>query len=151
MTNVTFVFLSAAAGAVTPGKRVRYRLGEGITGQVVQSGKPIVVPRVSREPAFLNRAAERPPVIDIAPVFEAAAAGPGRGAHPIAHDRDHVAVLDDVRLVEDAAVARDDLGAALLVEPRDRDRNQVVGRVDQALDRSAPRQVDQRPADVARQ
>jgi Nif-specific regulatory protein len=39
---------------------VRYRLGEGITGQVVQSGKPIVVPRVSREPAFLNRAAERP-------------------------------------------------------------------------------------------
>jgi Nif-specific regulatory protein len=54
------VELEAAAGAVTPGKRVRYRLGEGITGQVVQSGKPIVVPRVSREPAFLSRAADRP-------------------------------------------------------------------------------------------
>ena len=54
------VEVEAAAGAVTPGKRVRYRLGEGITGQVVQSGKPIVVPRVSREPAFLNRAADRP-------------------------------------------------------------------------------------------
>ena len=54
------VEVEASAGAVTPGKRVRYRLGEGITGQVVQSGKPIVVPRVSREPAFLNRAAERP-------------------------------------------------------------------------------------------
>jgi Nif-specific regulatory protein len=39
---------------------VRYRPGEGITGKVVQSGKPIVVPRVSREPAFLNRAARRP-------------------------------------------------------------------------------------------
>jgi Nif-specific regulatory protein len=39
---------------------VRYRIGEGITGRVVQSGKPIVVPRVSREPAFLNRAARRP-------------------------------------------------------------------------------------------
>ncbi len=39
---------------------VTYRMGEGITGRVVQSGKPIVVPRVSREPAFLNRAARRP-------------------------------------------------------------------------------------------
>jgi Nif-specific regulatory protein len=54
------VELEASAGAVSPGKRVRYRLGEGITGQVVQSGAPIVVPRVSREPNFLNRAAERP-------------------------------------------------------------------------------------------
>ena len=35
-------------------------VGEGITGKVVQSGKPIVVPRVSREPAFLHRAARRP-------------------------------------------------------------------------------------------
>src|SRR5688572_24744317 len=35
--------------------RARYRMGEGITGRVVQSGKPIVVPRVSQEPLFLNR------------------------------------------------------------------------------------------------
>jgi len=54
------VELEAASGAITPGRRVRYRLGEGITGKVVQSGKPIVVPRVSREPGFLHRAAERP-------------------------------------------------------------------------------------------
>jgi Nif-specific regulatory protein len=54
------VELEASAGAVTPGKRVRYRIGEGITGRVVQTGKPIVVPRVSREPTFLHRAAERP-------------------------------------------------------------------------------------------
>ena len=54
------VELEASAGAIQPGKRVRYRLGEGITGRVVQSGKPIVVPRVSREPTFLNRAADRP-------------------------------------------------------------------------------------------
>src|SRR6266851_9284817 len=39
---------------------VRYRVGEGITGKVVESGKPIVVPRVSHEPAFLNRADDRP-------------------------------------------------------------------------------------------
>jgi Nif-specific regulatory protein len=41
-------------------RAVRYRMGEGITGRAVQSGKPIVVPRVSREPAFLHRAARRP-------------------------------------------------------------------------------------------
>src|SRR5262245_51733665 len=31
-------------------RAIRYQLGEGITGRVVQSGKPVVVPRVSREP-----------------------------------------------------------------------------------------------------
>src|SRR5712691_9254749 len=41
------VELEASAGAVKQGKRVRYALGEGITGKVVQSGKPMVVPRVS--------------------------------------------------------------------------------------------------------
>ena len=54
------VKIEASAGAITPGKRVRYRIGEGITGEVLQTGKPIVVPRVSREPRFLHRAAKRP-------------------------------------------------------------------------------------------
>ncbi len=36
-------------------RRARYRVGEGITGRVVESGKPVVVPQVSREPLFLNR------------------------------------------------------------------------------------------------
>src|SRR3954471_8522959 len=73
-----------AADGIGDGSRlVRYRLGEGITGKGVQSGKPIVashgsrepglppraarrpgrpivVPHVSREPAFLHRAARRP-------------------------------------------------------------------------------------------
>jgi Nif-specific regulatory protein len=50
----------AADGAGDSPRAVRYRMGEGITGRVVQSGKPIVVPRVSREPSFLHRAARRP-------------------------------------------------------------------------------------------
>jgi Nif-specific regulatory protein len=54
--------LEASAGAIEPGRRVRYRIGEGITGQVLQSGRPIVVPQVSREPAFLYRASARPEV-----------------------------------------------------------------------------------------
>src|SRR2546421_9778455 len=49
-----------ASDGLGDASRVRYRIGEGITGRVVQSGKPIVVPRVSREPAFLHRAARRP-------------------------------------------------------------------------------------------
>jgi Nif-specific regulatory protein len=36
-------------------RKVRYQIGEGITGKVIQSGKPMIVPKVSEEPAFLNR------------------------------------------------------------------------------------------------
>jgi Nif-specific regulatory protein len=36
-------------------QRARYRLGEGITGQVVETGAPVVVPSVATEPRFLNR------------------------------------------------------------------------------------------------
>ena len=54
------IVVEAAEGAVKTNARARYAVGEGITGQVVQSGRPIVVPQVSREPAFLNRAATRP-------------------------------------------------------------------------------------------
>ena len=40
-------------------RTVSFKIGEGITGQVAQSGKPIVVPRVSKEPEFLNRMPRR--------------------------------------------------------------------------------------------
>ncbi|MEP7272302.1 MAG: nif-specific transcriptional activator NifA [Acidobacteriota bacterium] len=40
-------------------QRGRYRLDEGITGRVVSTGKPIVVPQVSKEPLFLNRTRRR--------------------------------------------------------------------------------------------
>jgi Nif-specific regulatory protein len=36
-------------------RRITYRIGEGVTGKVMQTGKPIIVPRVSEEPLFLNR------------------------------------------------------------------------------------------------
>jgi Nif-specific regulatory protein len=51
--------VEASDGLDRPGYRVSYQLGEGITGRVVESGKPIVVPQISREPMFLNRAAKR--------------------------------------------------------------------------------------------
>ena len=36
-------------------RRGRYKVGEGITGKVVESGKPVIVPHISSEPLFLNR------------------------------------------------------------------------------------------------
>ncbi len=53
------LYIEAADGLDEPAHSVRYRVGEGITGRVVESSKPIVVPRVSREPDFLHRASRR--------------------------------------------------------------------------------------------
>jgi len=54
------IVVEVTDGPVRAGVRATYKLGEGITGRVVQSGKPMVIPRVSREPLFLSRAADRP-------------------------------------------------------------------------------------------
>jgi Nif-specific regulatory protein len=53
------LYVEAADGLDEPAQGIRYRVGEGITGRVVESSKPIVVPRVSREPDFLHRASRR--------------------------------------------------------------------------------------------
>src|SRR5258706_9042402 len=52
--------VEASDGIDSAAHAVRYRVGEGIIGKVVESSRPIVVPRVSKEPTFLNRAAKRP-------------------------------------------------------------------------------------------
>src|SRR3954452_16516554 len=52
--------VEASDGLDAPSHAVRYRVGEGIVGKVVESSRPIVIPRVSKEPSFLNRAAKRP-------------------------------------------------------------------------------------------
>ena len=51
--------VEASEGFDDRARTVSFKLGEGITGQVVQCGKPIVVPRVSKEPEFLNRMPRR--------------------------------------------------------------------------------------------
>jgi Nif-specific regulatory protein len=45
-------------------ERGKYKLGEGITGRVIQTGKALVVPKISEEPLFLNRTATRRAVHD---------------------------------------------------------------------------------------
>jgi Nif-specific regulatory protein len=39
--------------------KVKYKLGEGITGRVIQNGRGIAIPRISEEPLFLDRTASR--------------------------------------------------------------------------------------------
>jgi len=40
-------------------RAVRYDVGEGIVGQVVQTAKPAIVPKISQEPVFLDRLHQR--------------------------------------------------------------------------------------------
>jgi Nif-specific regulatory protein len=40
-------------------QQVRYKLGEGITGRVIQTGRPVSIPKISEEPLFLNRTVAR--------------------------------------------------------------------------------------------
>jgi len=45
-------------------KRGTYQLGEGITGRVIKSGEPFLVPKISQEPMFLDRTGTRKEVKD---------------------------------------------------------------------------------------
>src|SRR4030095_12256674 len=47
--------IEVSSGLTDAGRFARYRLGEGITGRVVETGKSIVVPKVGCEPMFTHR------------------------------------------------------------------------------------------------
>ena len=50
------ISIEAARGLSEPQReRGRYKLGEGIIGRVIETGQPVVVPKVADEPLFLNR------------------------------------------------------------------------------------------------
>jgi len=54
------IYIEEAYGlSASQKERGRYELGEGMTGKVVQTGKPVVVPRISEEPLFLDRTGAR--------------------------------------------------------------------------------------------
>jgi Nif-specific regulatory protein len=54
------ISIEAAHGlSASQQERGRYKLGEGVTGKVVATGQPAVVPRISEEPLFLNRTGAR--------------------------------------------------------------------------------------------
>ena len=50
------IYIEAAHGlSASQQQKGRYQPGEGVTGKVIQTGRPAIVPRVSQEPLFLNR------------------------------------------------------------------------------------------------
>lgn len=52
--------MTAAFGLTSEERcRGRYRIGEGITGKVMQLGLPMVIPDISQEPHFLNKTGAR--------------------------------------------------------------------------------------------
>jgi len=53
------LYIEASNGITPEGQRAIYKLGEGVTGRVVESAKPVIVPQASREPMLLNRAVPR--------------------------------------------------------------------------------------------
>ncbi len=58
--NTGEIFIEAAYGlSANQQKRGKYRLGEGITGKVVETGQPAIVPHISEEPLFLDRTGAR--------------------------------------------------------------------------------------------
>jgi Nif-specific regulatory protein len=54
------IFIESAFGlSMTQKERGKYRIGEGVTGMVVKTGEPVLIPRVSKEPLFLNKTRAR--------------------------------------------------------------------------------------------
>lgn len=51
--------VEASSGVTGDGRHAEWKMGEGITGRVVASGKPVVLPQISQEPAFLHRTGQR--------------------------------------------------------------------------------------------
>ncbi len=47
--------MAASVGYQTDVAKTKYKFGEGLTGRIAETGKPIIVPKVSTEPLFLNR------------------------------------------------------------------------------------------------
>ncbi|MDF1567944.1 MAG: nif-specific transcriptional activator NifA [Spirochaetaceae bacterium] len=76
----------------------RYRLGEGITGRVFQTGQPIVVPDISVEPEFLDRTGARSGVTSTAFICV-----------PIKIDQEIVGALSSDRLFSDDISSDEDV------------------------------------------
>ena len=51
--------ITASEGLTSEGQQAKWSAGEGITGRVVQTGRPVVVPQISQEPMFLHRTGRR--------------------------------------------------------------------------------------------
>lgn len=104
-TQLGEIRIEVSVGLPDAGRFVSYRLGEGITGKVVETGRPIVVPQASREPMFLNRAGNRDfngceVTYICVPIFVKGRTGGALGIDlPFLPERDYQAELSCLRLI----------------------------------------------------
>ena len=54
-----YIYIEVAHGLSEKERAGRYKIGEGVTGKVVGTGQPVIVPHISDEPLFLNRTGSR--------------------------------------------------------------------------------------------
>ena len=84
-------------------KRGRYKFGEGVTGRVIETGKPMAVPRVSEEPLFLNRTGARDMFKDEISFICVPILVEGKTVGALSADRlfaDSVCLEEDMRLMQ---------------------------------------------------
>ncbi len=59
-SDTSEIYIEVAHGISSTQKtRGRYRLGEGVTGRVIETGRPMAIPHVDDEPLFLDRTGAR--------------------------------------------------------------------------------------------
>ncbi len=56
--------MAASIGYRIDVAKTEYKFGEGLTGRIAETGKPVIVPQVSKEPLFLNRMSSWDPKLD---------------------------------------------------------------------------------------
>jgi len=63
--NTSNILIEVAYGLSDVEKsRGNYKIGEGIIGKVVQKGKPVIIPKISDHPDFLNKTGARTTTVD---------------------------------------------------------------------------------------
>ena len=84
-------------------KRAHYVIGEGITGKVIETGNPMMVPKVSESPLFLNRTGARNPQKEEISFICVPIMLEGKAVGALSADRlfaDSVSLDEDMRLLQ---------------------------------------------------
>ncbi len=92
------IHIVVAHGTPSGSSRGRYKLGEGITGRVVDSGRPMAIPHLDEEPLFLDRTRARSKLDKSKISFICVPIKEGRrvlGALSVDRVFDHASALDD--------------------------------------------------------
>jgi len=95
------IFIEAAQGLSKAQKeRGKYKIGEGVVGRVVETGRPMIVPKISDEPLFLDRTGVRRslPKKDISFICV-----------PIRSQREVIGTLSADRLFDESISLKEDL------------------------------------------